>query len=106
MTIKLTDEVLAEWQAGEAKGPARAAGYLLDVPAEVRDAIVAEATVFTNMTPGYRWADGIYAVVSEYKRLGEVPTTYRSKNAAIIEREQTERDANGNRQTFYPEDVA
>lgn len=52
-------------------GTKRAAGYLMELPEVLRAKASLEGRRQSNMT-GVRYADGVYAVVADYKRTGEV----------------------------------
>jgi hypothetical protein len=68
-------------------GFARAASYLLEVPAEHRSAVIGEAHVIENMVGG-RYADRVWEVVQSVKR-GDLRFTYteRAREIARVERE-------------------
>jgi len=79
-----TDADLGAAEAGSSLGDARAAGYLRAVECpEARAGIVAEATIMTNVTAGWRYADAVQNRVAAYLR-GEDPRRYRDLNARLI----------------------
>lgn len=55
----LTDEALTATTKGSNLGAARAAGYLLDVPAHERLTRESAGVLFANTSPGWRMADGV-----------------------------------------------
>ena len=82
-----SDEALRKVQNGTSRGHARAAGYLLEVPQEVRAEIESNGNIMANVSPGYRYADGVYEVCRIYKRGGDW-RKYARANSEMIERER------------------
>ncbi len=63
--IDYSDQAIRETMAGSNKGAARAAGYLLEVPADVRAAVNDEGHIRANLAGG-RLADGVNQAVRDY----------------------------------------
>jgi len=89
-TERYSDEALRDAQTGPSKGWARAAGYLLQLPRELRAKADAEGTVYANVNPGYRYADGVDVVVKRFLT-GDTRTPLTDWNYSLVEQERTDR---------------
>lgn len=71
----LTDAQLDTWKTSNDAGKRNSEPYLRHVPAEYRNAVVAEAYTLMNMAPGFNFSGAVYQAAKTFQHSGKLPYT-------------------------------